>query len=168
VTVGETPARYEHAIGYDMRRLVVGACVAAGLVIVIPPLITGWPPWKFAPLAVVPIAGGFALAGRLERMVLRVTDTALEVRTWFGRVGREWPLSDIEACKVRKTRGSYCRLPFMRWGPAGLFFDEFDTVDVRLRGGKQVLLASDEPEALVAALRDATGDGSLGRKEPHD
>lgn len=124
----------------------------------------------------VPLAGQVTVAATLLVVVvsvwifssLTISVDGMHLRWAFGPgfVRKAVPLAEI--AHVERTRSS----PIYGWGihltPRGWLYNVWglDAVWVRLRGGKQFLLGTDEPDRLVEAIQRAlpATDGDLVRR----
>lgn len=136
--------RYEHRqVGRLIRVLLLaGAVVPAALAAVAP---------APTPLLMVVVLAPLA-ALCFSTLTIRVTDRALE---WaFGCfVRRSVPVAEVLGAEATRTRW-YEGLG-IHWTRRGWLYNVAgcDAVLVRLKSGRQVLLGTDEPEALAAAIR---------------
>lgn len=113
-----------------------------------------------------PAAGLFAGAGVLAvlavlfgSLTVEVDREALRIRFGPGPIRRSWPLS-----RVRGAEPLRCSW-WWGWGihltPRGWLYNVagLDAVEVRLEGGRSVLVGTDEPRELARAIRRAAGIG---------
>ncbi|HEY0970125.1 MAG TPA: DUF3093 family protein [Gemmatimonadales bacterium] len=86
-------------------------------------------------------------------LTVTVDDTHLRWHFGPGLVRKKVPLADIVS--VERTRTSLLSGVGIHLTPRGWLYNVWgrDAVWVRLRGGKQFLLGSDEPDSLAAAIR---------------
>jgi hypothetical protein len=102
------------------------------------------------------VIGILAICGFLfSSLTIQITDRVLRWQFGPGLIRKEVPLHDIQKAEVIGTT-------FLQgWGihhtTRGWLYNVsgFQAVAVRLEGGKQFLLGTDEPEQLLAALRHA-------------
>jgi len=147
--------RYSHTQPGHLIRLAGSAAVAATLAAIL------WAPpeGKAGPWADVllgAVAAIVALAtGLFWSMTVRVTDTDLE--WWFGPGLLRWrvPLEAIEA--VEPARTTIWHGWGVHWTRRGWLYNisGLRAVLVRRKNGRSLLLGTDEPEALIGALREA-------------
>jgi len=145
---------YRHTQPGHVMRIALGAGIlfVMGLWLVIRS--SGSPPvtnWIMGSTLVVPavcvalfwsltveIAGGFVVA-----------------RFGPGLIRLRFPLRDIESCEP--VTNCWCHGWGIHWTPRGWLYNVSGrySVQIRMRSGKTALIGTDEPEALVAAIRDA-------------
>jgi hypothetical protein len=109
-------------------------------------------------------AGLVATVGWLfSSLTVRVHDDALSLHFGLGVLRRTWPLAEVESVEVTPTRF------WDGWGVhrtrRGWLYNVsgFDAVLVRLASGKSVLVGTDEPRKLKAAIERALPVAALRR-----
>jgi hypothetical protein len=91
-----------------------------------------------------------------SRLTVEITH---EIRVFFGR---GWPRRTVDPAQVtgeRVVRGSPWHGWGIRWIPHGWLWNVWglDAVELNLVSGKVLRVGTDEPEALLAAVRSVTG-----------
>jgi hypothetical protein len=105
---------------------------------------------------VLPVAALLAVCIWLfSSLTIAIGDRSLRWHFGSGWIRREVPLADIAAIDIIRTRLIHGW--GIHWTRRGWLYNAsgFDAVAVRLRGGKQFTLGTDEPVRLVAALRES-------------
>jgi hypothetical protein len=137
--------RYEHTQrGTVILVTLVGAaaiCLAVTAAVPAPPYV--------APM----VLGVFAISAYMfSSLTIQIAGRTLRWHFGPGIFRKEVPLSDVQGAEVTETRLIH------GWGihrtPRGWLYNVsgFQAVAVRLRGGKEFLLGTDEPERLRAAI----------------
>ena len=92
---------------------------------------------------------------QFHSLTVEVVRGYLRIRFGVGLIRRQFRVKDIESVKVVRNRWWY------GWGiritPHGWLFSVsgLDAVQIKLRKGRQYRIGTDEPEALLAAIRAA-------------
>jgi hypothetical protein len=145
--------RYAHVqVSWTSRLLFIGG---AALALLLPPY-RGSDLGAEVTLAAVVLV--LLVAGLVfSRLTVRIEGDALHVAFGLGWPRRVLPLADISAIEATRTRwfegwGIRSTARGWLWNVAG-----FDAVLLRLAGGKTLLVGTDEPQQLLAALARAGG-----------
>jgi hypothetical protein len=145
--------QYEHTqAGWPLRiALVLGALLFVAM--------TALEELRQSPTSLALLIGGAVLAATLgwlfSSLTVRVQDGALRLHFGLGVPRKSWPLAEVESVDVTRTRF------WDGWGVhrtrRGWLYNVsgFDAVLVRLAGGKAVLVGTDEPRKLKAAIERA-------------
>jgi len=105
------------------------------------------------------LAAGVAVAALVclmwGSMTVRIQDGELRIRFGLGWPRKTVPLSDISAVEI--TRTSFIDGWGMRWTRRGWLYNVsgYDAVLLKLSSGRNLLVGSDEPRRLKAALQRA-------------
>jgi hypothetical protein len=105
---------------------------------------------------VLALAGILALCGFFfSSLTVRITDRALQWRFGPGLIRKEVPLKEIE--RVEATETTFLQGWGIHYTSRGWLYNVsgFQAIAVTLKGGKQFLLGTDEPEQLRAAIHHA-------------
>jgi len=130
-------------------RLLVALAVAGGVVM------AGALAAAHQPLVVLALLPILGIVGVFSRMTIELDETELRHHFGLGVWRKRVPLSDV----VDATRTSSHWLE--GWGiritPRGMLYNVAgtDAVEIRLRSGRRFRLGTDEPDVLLAALRQA-------------
>jgi hypothetical protein len=148
--------RYEHT----QRGTVVQAALAVGALVCF-----GLAQFLSAPPFVIPMALALVVicAYMFSSLTIQITDRTLRWCFGPGMFRKELALAEIAAVEVTRTR------LLEGWGihrtSRGWLYNVsgFDAVLLRLSGGKRVLLGTDEPERLRAAILLGMGRARSGK-----
>ncbi|MBX2801100.1 MAG: hypothetical protein KTR31_25695 [Myxococcales bacterium] len=141
------PARYHHTqVGLVISLVTVGLLGGLGL----------WFLWSGAALlAGVLACVGVAVLVAFGALTVRIEGTQLQARFGVGVIRRRIDLGEVVAAGRVRNRWYY------GWGirltPSGWMWSTsgLDAVELRFRDGRAFRLGTDEPDALVAAIRAA-------------
>ena len=135
---------YEHTqIGYVLICGLLGAAALVGSGTIIR---NNWIAFVIAAILLLTIAGFYKLTIKIENETLRAA-------FGIGLIRKEVPLVEVASCEPFRIRWWY------GWGihltPRGWLYNVagWDAVAIRLRSGKEFALGTDEPQALVEAIR---------------
>jgi hypothetical protein len=109
-------------------------------------------PGLLARLAVVGVMG--AVAYSFRSLTVEVDDNEIRLQFGDGPIRKNFLLSDVTSVETTRTS------PLSGWGMRfigkGWLYNIYglDAVEVTLAGGKRVLIGTDEPETLAAAIND--------------
>jgi len=108
----------------------------------------------FIPMAILFLA----LTVTMASLTVTVEGGWLEVRFGRGPIRRRIALADIRA--VRRVRNRWLYGWGIRLTPHGWLWNiaGLDAVELDLEGGRRFRIGTDEPDALIAALRFATAE----------
>src|SRR5690606_1203315 len=130
--------------------VVAGICAAIALV--------GWARWDHPREGAV-LAGALALGALtlllFATLTVRVTEDAIAIAFGLGIVRKRFALADVQDARAVRNRWWY------GWGirriPGGWLYNVagLDAVELRLASGRTVRIGTDEPERLLAAIRQA-------------
>jgi hypothetical protein len=144
---------YEHTqTGWPIRIGFLALTLGLLLVAVVPDYGQPRPPLGL-------VAAGFGVAALVcamwGSMTVRIQDDELRIRFGLGWPRRTVTLSDISGVEI--TRTSFFDGWGVRWTRRGWLFNVsgYDAVLLKLRGGRNLLVGSDEPRRLKAALQRA-------------
>ena len=108
------------------------------------------PPGFLTRLVVVGLLG--ATAYNFRSLTVEVDDNEIRLQFGDGPIGRVIPLTDISGCKTIRTS------PLQGWGIRftgdGWLYNIYglDAVELSLNNGKRVLIGTDQPDQLAAAI----------------
>jgi hypothetical protein len=110
------------------------------------------PPGLIARLAVVGVMG--AVGYQFRSLTVEVDDNELRLQFGDGPIRKTFPLSEVTG--VQTTRTSPLAGWGMRWIGSGWLYNIYglDAVELTMAGGKRVLVGTDEPEELAAAINE--------------
>jgi len=124
------------------------------LAVALPILLVGRPPfWTLLVMALVAL-----VLLLFVTLTVRVDDRQIELRFGPGLIRRRVLLADVRSFAVVRNRWYY------GWGiriiPKGTLYNVagLSAVDLHLKSGEHVRIGTDEPEALLAALRQVLGE----------
>ncbi len=145
---------YHHRQPATVIRWAVG--LAAAVVAAITVLVAMRDPAIAVIPAVVLVVLGVSL-GLFGALTVEVTPQRLSLRFGPGVVRKEFPMNEISAAGAVRNRWYY------GWGirltPHGWLFNVsgLDAVEIELTDGRKYRIGTDEPQRLVAAIREASG-----------
>ena len=141
--------RYQHTQFGLVTVLALGGAIA--LVV----LLTWAYGFNWIPVGVAVILG-FCLV-LFATLTVSVTDDRIAAWLGPGLIRREFRVRDIESC--RRVRNSWYYGWGVRFTPHGWLFNVsgLDAVELLMKSGARFRIGTDEPEALVRAVRQALG-----------
>jgi hypothetical protein len=110
------------------------------------------PPGLIARIAAVSVMG--AVAYSFRSLTVEVDDNELRLQFGDGPIRKRFALADVTGVKTTRTS------PLYGWGMRftfdGWLYNIYglDAVELSLSGGKRVLIGTDEPEKLAAAINE--------------
>jgi len=110
------------------------------------------PPGLIARIAAIGVMG--AVGYNFRSLTVEVDDNELRLQFGDGPVRKSFPLGDVTGVKTTRTS------PLSGWGMrfigGGWLYNIYglDAVELSLAGGKRVLVGTDEPDKLVAAINE--------------
>ena len=110
------------------------------------------PPGLIARIATIGVMG--AVGYSFRSLTVEVDDNELRLQFGDGPIRKSFPLADVTGVKTTRTS------PLSGWGMRfigrGWLYNIYglDAVELSLAGGKRVLVGTDEPDKLAAAINE--------------